>query len=95
VFGLSVTASVQLVGVYLVFATLIVPALATRNARRMRLPKAWVVASLGYAIGLTLSAVYDLPSGPAIVWALSVVGVVTFAAEARTQPLERPDSAAG
>ena len=32
VFGLSVTASVQLVGVYLVFATLIVPALATRNA---------------------------------------------------------------
>ena len=30
-FGLSVTASVQLVGVYLVFATLIVPALATRE----------------------------------------------------------------
>ena len=31
-FGLSVTASVQLVGVYLVFATLIIPALATRHA---------------------------------------------------------------
>ena len=35
-FGLSVTASVQLVGVYLVFATLIIPALATRHARRLR-----------------------------------------------------------
>ena len=33
-FGLSVTASVQLVGVYLVFATLIIPALATRHAQQ-------------------------------------------------------------
>ena len=74
-FGLSVTASVQLVGVYLVFATLIVPALATRNATRVRLAKAWGVAALGYAIGLVLSALYDLPSGPTIVWALAVVGM--------------------
>ncbi len=88
VFGLSVTASVQLVGVYLVFATLIVPALATRNATHGRLPKAWGVAGLGYAIGLVLSALYDLPSGPTIVWALAVVGMVVFGIEGRARRVE-------
>jgi zinc/manganese transport system permease protein len=83
VFSLSVTASVQLVGVYLVFATLIVPALATRNATRARLAKAWGVAALGYAIGLVLSTLYDVPSGPAIVWALAVVGMAMFGIEGR------------
>lgn len=84
-FGVSVTASVQLVGIYLVFATLIVPALATRNATRVRLAKAWGVAALGYAIGLVLSALYDLPSGAIIVWALAVVGIVVFAVENRAR----------
>ena len=80
-FGLSVTASVQLVGVYLVFATLIIPALATRHAARARLPKAYCVAALGYAIGLFLSAWLDLPSGAVVVWTLAVVGVVFFSLE--------------
>jgi len=80
-FGLSVTASVQLVGVYLVFATLIIPALATRNARRGRLIKAYAVAAFGYAAGLFLSAMYDLPSGAVVVWALAAAGVVCFALE--------------
>lgn len=82
-FGVSVTASVQLVGVYLVFATLIVPALATRNASRLRLPKAWLLAGLGYAIGLVLSTIYDLPSGAIIVWGLATVGVIVFVLERR------------
>ena len=81
VFGLSVTASVQLVGVYLVFATLIVPALATRNATRRRLPKAYAVATLGYAVGLFASAWLDLPSGAVVVWTLAVAGIVFFALE--------------
>jgi zinc/manganese transport system permease protein len=84
-FGVSVTASVQLVGIYLVFATLIVPALATRSATRARLAKAWGVAAFGYAIGLVLSALYDLPSGAIIVWALAVVGIVVFAVENRAR----------
>ena len=85
-FGLSVTASVQLVGVYLVFATLIIPALATRQASRRRLAKAYAVAAAGYAIGLALSAWRDLPSGAAVVWALAAVGVVVFALEGRRSP---------
>ncbi len=40
-FAVTVTLSVQLVGLYLVFATLIVPPLATRRMTRRRLPIAW------------------------------------------------------
>jgi len=73
-FAVTVTASVQLVGVYLVFATLIVPALATRNARHQwRLALGYLVGVAGYAAGLGLSAVFDLPSGAVIVWALAVL----------------------
>jgi zinc/manganese transport system permease protein len=81
-FGVSVTASVQLVGVYLVFATLIIPALATRDAARHRLLKAYLLAGVAYAIGLFLSAWLDLPSGAAVVWTLGAIGVVVFAVEA-------------
>jgi zinc/manganese transport system permease protein len=80
-FGLSVTASVQLVGVYLVFATLIIPALATRNAARWRLPKAYAVAALGYSVGLFASAWLDLPSGAVVVWTLAAAGIACFALE--------------
>jgi zinc/manganese transport system permease protein len=81
VFGLSVTASVQLVGVYLVFATLIIPALATRDTQRSRLPKAYAVAGLGYAVGLFASAWLDLPSGAVVVWTLASAGIAFFALE--------------
>jgi zinc/manganese transport system permease protein len=83
-FGVSVTASVQLVGVYLVFATLIIPALATRHAVHWRLAKAYGLAAVAYAIGLFLSAWLDLPSGAAVVWSLAAVGVLVFAVEGRT-----------
>lgn len=82
-FGLSVTASVQLVGVYLVFATLIIPALATRHAQKQPLLKAYAVAAFGYAVGLSLSAYLDLPSGAVVVWALAAAGTTCFALEGR------------
>jgi zinc/manganese transport system permease protein len=74
-FGLSVTASVQMVGIYLVFASLIVPALATRKARRLRLAKAYAVGGLGYLGGLIASTQFDLPTGAIIVWAMAVVAL--------------------
>lgn len=71
-FAVAVTASVQVVGVYLVFSSLIVPALATRTMRGAhRISIAWVVGAAGYGIGLALSAVFDLPSGAVIVWMLA------------------------
>jgi len=75
-FALAVTASVQLVGVYLVFASLIIPALGTRaftGARR--LAAAYALGAAGYALGLALSALFDLPSGAVIVWALAACGI--------------------
>ena len=79
-FALAVTASVQLVGVYLVFTSLIVPALAVRRLRpALRLPVAYALGALGYALGLALSARFDLPSGAVV--------VLTMAALAPLAPL--------
>ena len=76
-FAVAVTASVQVVGIYLVFTSLIVPALATlRLAGRARLLVAYGVGAVGYAVGLGLSALFDLPSGPTIVWALAAVALI-------------------
>ena len=74
-FGLSVTASVQMVGVYLVFSSLIIPALASRNATRFRLAKAYAVGGLGYVFGLVASTLFDLPTGAIVVWAMAIVGI--------------------
>jgi zinc/manganese transport system permease protein len=71
VFALAITASVQLVGVYLVFASLILPALAVRGQTlRRALLAGWAVGALAYMAGLTASALFDWPAGPAIVIAL-------------------------
>ncbi len=76
IFALAVTASVQLVGVYLVFSSLIIPALATRKLSGFsRYRKAYLVGVTGYAAGLSLSAVLDLPSGAVIVWTLAACGL--------------------
>jgi zinc/manganese transport system permease protein len=76
-FALAVTVSVQLVGLYLVFATLIVPPLATRRLARHRLAAAWAIGAVGYAAGLAISTALDLPSGPVIVWTLVAVALAT------------------
>jgi zinc/manganese transport system permease protein len=76
-FAIAVTASVQLVGVYLVFSSLIIPALATRrmsNGRRLWM--AYALGAVGYALGLALSAVLDLPSGAVIVCTLALCAVL-------------------
>ena len=73
---MMVTTSVQLVGVYLVFTTLIVPALAVyRHARTKQLWLGYALAFAAYAAGLGLSLVTDLPSSPAVVWAMAVLGI--------------------
>ncbi|MDP1995841.1 MAG: metal ABC transporter permease, partial [Gallionella sp.] len=76
-FALAVTASVQLAGVYLVFASLIVPALATYRISHRRTHYAFAIGIAGYAIGLLMSVWFDLPAGAAIVWAMAAVGGIT------------------
>jgi zinc/manganese transport system permease protein len=75
-FALAVTASVQLVGVYLVFASLIVPALATYHIKHRRTHYAFTIGITGYALGLLLSAWFDLPSGATVVWAMAATGIL-------------------
>jgi zinc/manganese transport system permease protein len=88
-FAFAVTVSVQLVGLYLVFATLIVPPLATRTMAAGRLAAAWGVAAAGYAAGLVVSAMADLPTGPAIVWTI-VAAALAFAAVRRSLGVSAP-----
>lgn len=86
-FAITVTASVQVVGVYLVFASLIVPALAASGRPR----RAYAVGVAGYALGLLASALFDLPAGAAIVLALVAAGAVAHGG----RDASRPESASG
>ena len=79
-FALAVTASVQLVGVYLVFTTLIVPALATRRFARGRLLSGYALGAASYALGLGVSLTTDLPPGPLIVCIMTALGFALFIA---------------
>ncbi len=88
-FSLVVTASVQLVGVYLVFASLIVPALATRSLAPGRaLVVAYGVGAVGYALGILLSALLDLPTGAMIVWTLAGLAVPFILGNRTTSPID-------
>ena len=78
-FACAVTVSVQLVGLYLVFTMLIVPALSTRHFARHRLAAAYVLGAAGCAAGLAISLFSDLPPGPLIVCAMTAIGIMVFA----------------
>jgi zinc/manganese transport system permease protein len=76
-FAVVVTASVQIVGIYLVFASLIIPALATTGIRRgNRLFAGYLVGAVSYFIGVLLSFLLDLPTGAVIVWSMAVVAIL-------------------
>ena len=75
-FAVTITASVQLIGVFLVFASLILPALAAASVQRHRLGFGYLVGLAGYALGLVASFVVDLPTGAAIVCALAIAAAL-------------------
>ena len=86
VFAVAITASVQIVGVLLVFASLIVPAMAARHAPPgWRLAIAFNVGVVGYLAGFLASAVLDLPTGAAIVVALIPVALAAAILIARAR----------
>lgn len=82
VFALALSAAVPALGLYLVFALLIAPALWL--ARGMRQPLALSLAALACALGLTLSWALDWPSGACVALALCGLGL------AAALPRERP-----
>jgi len=77
IFAFAVTASVQIVGIYLVFASLIIPALATQHLRSgRRLSIGYAIGALSYFIGIALSAILDFPTGAIIVWSMALVALL-------------------
>jgi len=74
-FALTITVSAQLVGIYLVFATLIFPALAIRNISKFTLPYGYTIGGVGYLFGLFLAAIFDMPAGAMIVCCLAIMAL--------------------
>ncbi|MGQ7845234.1 metal ABC transporter permease [Granulosicoccus sp. 3-233] len=80
-FAITITLSTQLVGVYLVFASLIIPALAVRRlSGRQALVWAYTVGFSAYLLGLFVSAWKDWPSGATIAWCLAFIGLAACGA---------------
>jgi zinc/manganese transport system permease protein len=75
-FALVVTASVQLVGVYVVFASLILPALAVNTMGTRKAVVATGAGMLAVIAGTTASALHDLPAGPVLVFSFAIVTIV-------------------
>jgi len=78
IFAFAVTVSVQLVGIYMVFACLIMPALATRRiARRgIRMLSGYAVGLVGCLLGLVLTLRADMPAGAVIVLCLALTALL-------------------
>ena len=74
-FSLAITSSVQLVGVYVVFASLILPALAALKATNPY-KVAWLSGLISVLLGILLSIIFDLPAGPILVVSYVIVTIL-------------------
>ncbi|MEE4248978.1 MAG: metal ABC transporter permease [Alcanivoracaceae bacterium] len=75
--AIAVTAAVQIVGVYLVFACLIFPALASRRLNQSSgIVRGMLAGMIGLVAGLIVSLLADIPSAPTIVITLAISAAV-------------------
>lgn len=92
-FAIAITAAVQIVGVYLVFACLIFPALSYRTLSGYRaIGLATLTGATGFLLGLSASLMFDLPSGPSIVVALALSCLCGGTANNLISKQQRPPS---
>jgi len=75
-FALVITSSVQLVGVYVVFASLILPALAARKGKGYVLWRAYTSGAVAVIVAILISAAADLPAGPFLALCFAVSAAV-------------------
>jgi len=76
--ALTVTSSVQLAGVLVVFVLLIVPAfISLLQTRFTKLPFAWVIGSVIIIFAMIISYFFDLPTGYTIVFVASLYGILS------------------
>ena len=76
-FALAITSSVQLVGVYVVFASLILPALAALKSNLPQLT-AWLCGIASVLLGIMTAMFADIPAGPVIVVGYVLMGSVFY-----------------
>jgi zinc/manganese transport system permease protein len=91
-FGVVVTSSVRIAGVLLVFSYLIVPALAGILLGRtvtQKLLIGWGFGALVSVIGMTASAVLDLPTGATVVCAFGLTLIALWVAFQTVRPSTR------
>jgi zinc/manganese transport system permease protein len=74
-FSLAITSSVQLVGVYVVFASLILPALSALNMTKPY-KIAWISGLFSVILGILCSMIFDLPAGPILVVSYVIVTIL-------------------
>jgi zinc/manganese transport system permease protein len=95
VFAVVITFSVQIVGILLVFASLIVPALAARSvAPKWRLLIGFNIGAMGYLGGIVASAGLNTPTGASIVCAMVPAAIIAALVLQGTPISARRDPAA-
>lgn len=77
IFAITITLSVQLAGVYLVFASLILPAIgATIYKKPNKLSLGYGLSLISLVAGLIISLITDLPTGPILVCTLFIIVII-------------------
>ena len=74
-FAFAITSSVQLVGVYVVFASLILPALAAVRVRQPHLV-AWLCGVAAVLSGIAFAVAFDMPAGPVIILSYTATALI-------------------
>ncbi len=80
-FAVVITLAVQIAGVLIVFAFLIIPAFSASLLAvgwDRRLPLGWLLGVIGSAGGLAAAYLWDLPVGPTVVCALGILPVLAW-----------------
>ncbi|MBT8124001.1 MAG: metal ABC transporter permease [Gammaproteobacteria bacterium] len=84
IFPIAITFSVQIAGVYLVFASLIIPALGVSKLKeKTKLSVGYTIALLSIFIGLLVSLISDLPAGPMLVCSYFIISTILLCSSYR------------
>ncbi|MEZ5814395.1 MAG: metal ABC transporter permease [Alphaproteobacteria bacterium] len=75
-FALVIPFAVNMIGIYLVFASLIFPALAVVRVKRLKMLWGIIVSVSSYAVGLSVSYAFDWPAGPSIVMTMALISLM-------------------
>lgn len=81
-FALAITSSVQLVGVYVVFVSLIIPALCALDQKRPLLT-AWSSGIISVLLGIFLALIFDYPAGATVVVSYVIVASLFYLIKGR------------